>query len=67
MFVMILFGAISRYVHGRYFVKVPHIKRIGLAAILILISFILIAIACFYDHLPWMFWIAVMASILTGI
>lgn len=67
LFLMILFGATSRYIHGRFFVRVRHTRRILIVTIFTIVSFILIAIACIEDTLPAMFWVAVLASVLTGI
>ena len=67
LFVMILFGGISRVVHGRFFVRVKHINRVLLVTCFTITSFILIAVACIEDTEPSMFWVAVLASVLTGI
>ena len=67
LFAMILFGGISRYIHGRYFVRVKHTNRILLVTFFTIISFILIAMACVENTVPQMFWVAVLASILTGV
>ena len=66
LFVMILFGAISRVVHGRFFVRVKHMNRVLLVTMLTITSFVLIAVACIEDTEPPMFWVAVLASVLTG-
>lgn len=67
LFVMIFFGAMSRWVHGRFFVNVRHTDRILIVTVFTLSSFVLIAIACIYDTVSWMFWVAVLASIFTGV
>ena len=67
LFVMILFGGISRFIHGRFFVRVKHTNRILIVTLFTIVSFVLIAVACIEDTIPWMFWVAVLASILTGI
>ena len=68
LFGMILFGAISRYIYGRHFVRIRHLHRILLITILSIISFLAIAAACFYSSSGGtaMFWVAVTASIFTG-
>lgn len=67
LFVMILFGAISRYVHGRFFVNVKHTNRILIVTVFTILSFVMIAVACQETQIPWMFWVAVLASVFTGI
>ena len=67
LFVMLFFGAISRFVHGRFFVRVKHTKRILIVTFFTIISFVVIAMACIDDTTPSMFWVAVLASILIGI
>ena len=67
LFFMILFGMISRYVHGACFVRVKHIYRILLVTFMTLTSFTLVALACFNDDKPAMFWVVVAASVLVGI
>ena len=58
---------ISRYIHGACFVRVKHIYRILLVTFMTLTSFTLVALACFNDDKPAMFWVAVAASVLVGI
>lgn len=67
LFVMITFGAISRFVHGRFFVQVKHTNRIALTAFMCFSSFIMISIACIYDTIHWMFYLAIFGSIFAGI
>lgn len=67
LFVMILFGAMSRIVHGRFFVRVRHTRRILIVTVFTIMSFVLIAMACIKDDIPSMFWVAVLASVLQGI
>lgn len=67
LFVMITFGAISRFVHGRFFVRVKHTNRIALTAFMCFCSFIMISIACIYNTIHWMFYLAIFGSIFAGI
>lgn len=65
---MILFGAGSRLVNGACCVKIDHLTRIGIVTIFTLSSFIMIAISCMNsDKSDAFFWVAVAASIFTGI
>ena len=64
---MILFGAISRLVNGACCVKVAHTTRIAIVTIFTFGSFIAISLACFNDKNPDYFFVAVFASIFTGI
>jgi hypothetical protein len=50
LFVMILFGAISRVVNGSLCVNVRHKVRIGIVSLFTAFSFLMIAIACIYGQ-----------------
>ena len=67
LFFMILFGASSRFVNGACCVKIDHLTRIGIVTIFTLSSFVMIAISCMNSKNPPFFWVAVAASIFTGI
>jgi len=67
LFFMILFGLISRQVHGACCVTIKHRIRMAIFFWLTFLSFIAISIACFYDHVPAMFWLAVFSSIFQGV
>lgn len=67
LFFMILFGAGSRLVNGACCVKVSHMTRILIVTIFTFGSFILIAVCCFNEDIPAFFWVAVGASVFTGI
>ena len=67
LFVMILFGCIARYCHGRFFVNVKHTNRILLVTVLTVLSFVMIAVACIKNSIAAMFWVAVLASVFVGI
>ena len=64
---MILFGAGSRLVNGACCVNIKHTTRVGFVTIFTIISFSGIAFACIYDDIPWMFGVAICASIFSGI
>ena len=67
LFSMIMFGALARYVHGRFFVRMRHTTRVAISTVVSILSFILIAIACMNAQLPSIFWLAVCGSIFTGV
>ena len=67
LFYMIFFGAISRLVNGACCVKVAHTTRIAIVTLFTFGSFVAISLACFNDHNPDYFFVAVFASIFTGI
>ena len=64
---MILFGALSRLVNGACCVNIKHTTRIGIAAAMTLISFIAIAICCMNSDKPGYFYVAITASVFTGV
>ena len=66
LFVMILFGCIARYLHGRFFVNMKHTNRILIVTFFTLCSFVMIATASMENTIPQMFWIAIAASLFTG-
>ena len=63
LFCMIFCGAISRVVNGSCCVHVRHKTRALIVAIFTISSFIMIAFACINDNIPFMFWVAVGASV----
>ena len=69
LFFMIFFGAASRVVNGNCCVNVAHTTRILIVTIFTIISFLFIAIACMHEesHSVFYFWVAVVASVFTGI
>ena len=67
LFFMILFGASSRLVNGACCVNIKHTTRVGFVTIFTILSFSGIALACFNKDIPWMFGVAIAASIFSGI
>ena len=69
LFFMISFGAASRVVNGNCCVNVAHTTRILIVTIFTIISFLAIAVACMHEEskTSFYFWVAVTASVFTGI
>ena len=67
LFCMIFCGAISRVVNGSCCVHVRHKTRAFIVSIFTIVSFIMIAIACMNEDIPFFFWVAVGASVFQGI
>ena len=67
LFFMILFGAGSRLVNGACCVNIRSTTRIGIVTIFTFTSFISIAICCINKDISQFFYLAIAASIFTGI
>jgi hypothetical protein len=67
LFFMILFGAGSRLVNGACCVNIKHTTRIGIVTLFTFCSFIAIAICCMNNDKPIFFYVAIAASVFTGI
>ena len=57
----------TRYANGSFLVNIPHLIRIRIVSVLQFASFMGIAIASFYSNHEIMFYLALFASVLTGI
>ena len=57
----------TRYANGSILVNIPHLTRIRIVTFLQFLSYIGIAIASYYSNLNFMFYVALFASVLTGI
>lgn len=57
----------TRYANGSFLVNIPHLTRVKIVSVLQLASFMGIAIASFYSSQEFMFYLALFASMLTGI
>ena len=64
---MILFGAVSRLVNGACCVNIKHTTRIAIVAAMTLFSFVAIAICCIHNQKPAFFYLAIAASVFTGV
>ena len=66
-FVMAVVIGFSRFVNANLIVNWPHLKRSHIVTVFQVLSFILIALATMHDDNRNFFWVAVGASVFTGV
>ena len=64
---LILLSSVTRLINAKYFIKVQHLSRVGIATILMSLGFLIIAIACTFNMGKRSFWLAIFAALLFGI
>lgn len=64
---MTIVAILVKFAVGAFFVNVPHIKRAAVFSVLVVVSFVLIAISSYYDNDPRYFDLVVIASFVQGI
>lgn len=66
-FAMTSISICTRYANGSFLVNIPHLKRIKIVSIFQFVSFVGIAAASYYSSNEKMFYLALFASVLTGV
>ena len=64
---LIVFSSITRIVNSKYLIRMQHMTRIIFVTITIVLSFLIIAICCFYHDVSAMFYLSLLASIVVGV
>lgn len=57
----------TRYANGSFLVNIPHLTRVKMVSLLQMASFVGIAVASYYSDKEEFFYLALFASVLTGI
>jgi MFS family permease len=64
---LILFSSLTRFINGKYLIKLKHMTRMLISGILMFVGFILIAFACTYDTNMASFYVSLLAAVFLGI
>jgi hypothetical protein len=62
-----IFGASTKLINASFCVNISHTARIGFVAVIAALCYILISVAYSNTTIPWMFNVALSASIFSGI